>query len=96
MRNIQICVISFVHLIGRPAGRLSCVAKTYIGHYTQTFPPKLFVPTMLIGTSDFYHFIQLLVISTLTAKLVGLIFLHAFQLVRKENDPLIWCGVETV
>ena len=28
-----------------------------IEHYTQTVKPNVFVPTMLLGTVDFYHFI---------------------------------------
>ena len=30
-----------------------------VGHYTQTVQPNLFIPAMLIGTIDFYHFIQI-------------------------------------
>ena len=42
------------------AGQPFCVTKTFnIGHYTQTVQPNLFIPAMLIGTIDFYHFILL-------------------------------------
>ena len=38
-----------------------------IGHYTLTFPPVLFILTMLevIGTIDFYYFVSLSMILTL-------------------------------
>ena len=36
-----------------------------IGHYTQTLQPFFFIPTMHIGTIDFYHFIPLSVALTL-------------------------------
>ena len=48
---------------GRPAD--SSGKNFYVGHYTQTFEPNLFIPAMLIGTVDFYHFIRLSLTLTL-------------------------------
>ena len=44
---LWICLISLV----RPTGQPSC------GYYTQTFHPNLFIPAVLIGIIDCYHFI---------------------------------------
>ena len=53
------------------AGWLSCVAKTYTGHYTQTFQLHIFIPAMLIGTIDFYHFILLSLTEILEGEVGG-------------------------
>ena len=45
------------------SGRPSCISKT-LG-YTQTVQPVLFIPAMLIGSIDFYHFIPLSLTLTL-------------------------------
>ena len=37
-----------------------------VGHYTQTFQAIFFIPAMLIGTINFYHFIPLSVTLTLS------------------------------
>ena len=45
---------SSVRLAGRPA---VLRGKNFnAGHYTQTVQPNCFIPAMLIGTIDFYHF----------------------------------------
>ena len=52
--------MSLVHLASRMAGWLSWLGKNFnIGCYMQTFRPIFFIPAMLIGTIDFYHFIPL-------------------------------------
>ena len=38
-----------------PAGH---VKNFNVGHYTQTVQSNIFIPAMLIGTIDFYHFLQ--------------------------------------
>ena len=54
--------------------------------YMQTFQPNLFIPTMLVGTSDFYHCIPLSLTLTVprghkvsTNQNLGFIFLHTFH-----------------
>ena len=44
-----------VCLASQPA--VLCSKNFDIGHYMQIFEPTLFIPAMLIGTIDFYHFI---------------------------------------
>ena len=47
---------------------LPCVAKNFsTGPYTQTLQPVFFIPAMLAGTIDLYHFILL----SLTLTLAG-------------------------
>ena len=66
--NIRICVISH----GQPAGCcLSICPPVLCGkNFTLHLPCKLlsqtFMPTMLVGTIDFYHFIPLSITLTLT------------------------------
>ena len=45
-------------LSGWSAGKLPG-KNVYTGHYTQTFQPIFFIPTMVTGTMDFCHFILL-------------------------------------
>ena len=40
-----------------------------VGHYTQIFQRNIFIPAMPIGTVEFYHFIPLSLILTLTGDL---------------------------
>ena len=62
MSIIWIYVMSCVQLFGWP----SCMEKNFdIGFYLQTFQPIFFIPTMLIGTIDFYHFMPLSLTLTL-------------------------------
>ena len=42
-----------------------CGKNFYSGYYTQIVEPKLFIPPMLVGTIDFYHFILLSLTLTL-------------------------------
>ena len=72
-----------------------CVAKNFsIGHYMHAFLPRCHVPGMLIGATDFYHFIPPSVTLTLAggsqgqlkAKAVGFIFSYTFQL-----NGMKWC-----
>ena len=53
MSIIWICVTSRV----RPAILIG--KNLYAGHYTQTVQPDFFIPAMLVGTSNFCHFIPL-------------------------------------
>ena len=62
MSNIWIPAISrvhppFVRPSGQPSVRPSCVEKPFTLDITNNiFNPFLFMPTMIIGTIDFYHF----------------------------------------
>ena len=55
MSALWICVMNRVH----PSGQLAVLRgqNFMVGHYTQTVQPNLFIPAVLIGTFDFYHFI---------------------------------------
>ena len=52
----------------QPAGGCAvlCGKNLSVEHYIQTFQPNVFLPAMLIGTIDFYHFIPHSVTLTLT------------------------------
>ena len=52
---------------GCPAGQpvVLCGKNFNIGHHTQTVQPSFYIPTMLIGTIDFNHFIPLSLTLTL-------------------------------
>ena len=82
-----------------PDGWLAgCLAwqKVSIGHYTQTILPNVFIPAMLIGTIDFYHFMPFTLTLTLPwgqaqheAKSIGFIFSHTFHLIRMKFDVVL-------
>ena len=55
--------VMFVQLAGWSA--ISCSKTFSTGHYTQTVQPNCVIPAMLIGTTDFYHFIPLSLTLTL-------------------------------
>ena len=67
-----------------------------LGHYMQNVQPNFVIPSMLIGTIDFYHFIPLLLTLTMPGgymlianqKLLACIFAHTFH--------LIWCDDEAI
>ena len=84
--------MSLVRRAGRPA---ILRGKNFnIGHYMQTVPPNVFIPAMLIGTTDFYHFIPLSLSLTLPGghsistkqKPIGFIFLNTFHLIMIKFD----------
>ena len=54
MRNLQICVISSVWLL------ILTGKKFNVGHCMQTFQLHSFIPVLLVGTVDLYHFKLLL------------------------------------
>ena len=68
-----------------------CGKNIIVGNYTQTFLPIFFIPAMLRGTVNCYHFIPLsgtfdLGHNVSTEKPVDFIFLHMFLLIRMKCD----------
>ena len=62
MSSVWIYIISCICVAGHClSGQLSFMhGKNFnIGQYSQSFQPMFFIPAMLIGTIDFYHFIPL-------------------------------------
>ena len=85
--KLWICVISYVFLANQLALcpsihqsiHVCLVCKNCnIGHYMQTFQPKHFISTMLIGIIDYNHFIVVQVTLTLASKTSWLYFLRHF------------------
>ena len=73
--------------------------KFNVGHYTQTFQPDFFTLAMLVGTTDYYHFIPFSLIVTLAGgtrsaqgKTCWLHFLSHFSIDQDE----IWRGDEAI
>ena len=79
---------------------IACQKLLNVGHYTQTVKPNVFIPALLIGTIDFYHFIPLSLTLTLSgghkvtvqSKTYWLKFHPHFSADQDE----IWCGNETI
>ena len=81
-----------------PTVHPSCMAKTLtLDIVTQTFLSILFIPTMLISTIDFYHFMPLSLTLTLAGgsqgqrkvKPRGFTFSHAIPLHRMKFDIVL-------
>ena len=80
------------------AGWLSvlCGKNFNVRCYMQTFHPNLFIPTMLVGTIDFYHCIPLSLTLTWprghkvsTNQNLGFIFFAHFSLIRMKFDVVM-------
>ena len=84
----------------RLAGWLAVIlGKNSDEHYTQTVPPNSFIPAILIGTIDFYHFIPLSLTLTLPrghtiSAMQNLMALFSQHFSSDQDE--IWCCDEAI
>ena len=80
--------VGIVQLAGHFSGK-----NFNIGDYTQTVQQFFFIPAILIGTIDFYHFMSFSLTLTLLggrkAKPIGFIFSNTFRLIRVKFDVVM-------
>ena len=93
MSVLWIYVMGFVCLAGQWA--VLHGKNVNAGHYAQAVQPTLFIPAMLIGIIDFYHFIPLSLTLTLPeghkVSTKQNLLLHFLSHFSSDWDE-IWCG----
>ena len=86
---MNLCNVMFVQLAGRQA--VFCGKNLNTGHYVQTVQPNLYIPAILIGTIDFYHFILLSMTLTEVRRLVAQSKTYWLLAHFSSDQDEIWC-----